>query len=507
VSKIEFCEEPNGAKYKRGLLYSRHKLTKLCQQLEAYAKAENILPYVITSNSIKFDVHTAIKFLMEKHGLWQRVLDGQQVQMAATVDGGELAWKLTQVSAGIKLIDPHTINPLTGELLFGDSGHFKVQSRNVCYPLHVHIAKDNKQFYSDHMKPFFDDINRLEDDHPTLTFAHGADMASLQKTVVRGGAMKSKTYGCYCCNIHKDDLARPNASPCTDCVRLGLTQPCYHKPVSDENMIERLRQERDETLTEFPYLLRLPLIQRQSKIRFGTLGLVEGHADPRHIEYQARNRLERVKHERLLQSELQMRSIDPVGLSYEELRLQLQELLITEAAFALADEVVKSNNLDNAMVKLEKTIPCLLHLEKCTSEAIVGHLFHRGLQLREGSEVHTNQLVSDIETIINESLFGIPGAPSNWKFPLNEDGTMGELKFSNWRARRILEHLNDLIDCCLFERQEIEKWQIMSAEYRRTIKVSIIHCNLLHTIKFGNLHVFFSFFSCFNKKTILQMMI
>ena len=34
VSKIEFCEEPNGAKYKRGLLYSRHKLTKLCQQLE-----------------------------------------------------------------------------------------------------------------------------------------------------------------------------------------------------------------------------------------------------------------------------------------------------------------------------------------------------------------------------------------------------------------------------------------------------------------------------------------
>jgi hypothetical protein len=200
-----------------------------------------------------------------------------------------------------------------------------------------------------------------------------------------------------------------------------------------------------------------------------------------------------------------MRSIDPVGLSYEELRLQLQELLITEAAFALADEVVKSNNLDNAMVKLEKTIPCLLHLEKCTSEAIVGHLFRRGLQLREGSEVHTNQLVSDIETIINESLFGIPGAPSNWKFPLNEDGTMGELKFSNWRARRILEHLNDLIDCCLFDRQEIEKWQIMSAEYRRTIKVSIIHCNLLHTIKFGNLHVFFSFFSCFNKKMILQM--
>ncbi len=135
VSKIEYCEEPNGAKYIRGLLYSWHKLSKLCQQLEAYAKAENFLSYVLTSSSIKFDLHTGINFLMEKHGLWQQVLHGQQVKMAATVDRvGELAWKLTQISAGIKLIDPHTINPLTGELLFGDSRHFKVQSRNVCYP-------------------------------------------------------------------------------------------------------------------------------------------------------------------------------------------------------------------------------------------------------------------------------------------------------------------------------------------------------------------------------------
>ena len=49
-------------------LYSWHKLAKLCQQLEVCAKAENILSYVLTSSSIKFDLHMAIKFLMEKHG-------------------------------------------------------------------------------------------------------------------------------------------------------------------------------------------------------------------------------------------------------------------------------------------------------------------------------------------------------------------------------------------------------------------------------------------------------
>ncbi len=77
-------------------------------------------------------------------------------------------------------------------------------------------------------------------------------------------------------------------------------------------------------------------------------------------------------------------------------------------------------------MKLKRTMPCLLHLENCTSEAIIVHLLHHGLNLWEGSEIHTNQLVFDIETIVNESLFGLQGSISNWKFPLNEDGTMGE---------------------------------------------------------------------------------
>jgi hypothetical protein len=47
------------------------------------------------------------------------------------------------------------------------------------------------------------------------------------------------------------------------------------------------------------------------------------------------------------------------------------------------------------------------------SEAIVLHLFHHGPQLREGSETQTRQLASDIEAIKNDSLFGLPGAPSN----------------------------------------------------------------------------------------------
>ncbi len=64
---------------------------------------------------------------------------GDEVFMAATCDCADLAWNLSQVSAGLKNAD-RAINPLTSQLLFGDSGYDRVQSAYACYPLHVHIA-------------------------------------------------------------------------------------------------------------------------------------------------------------------------------------------------------------------------------------------------------------------------------------------------------------------------------------------------------------------------------
>jgi hypothetical protein len=152
IRRIEFHEEES-SRYKRGIFQSRFQITRLSRELESYA--ETILPFELTTNSVKFDIPVAVKWLMEKHGLWEYVLDGDTATMAATVDGGALAWKLSHVSAGIKFCDERTINPLSGRLLFGDSGCEKLQSRNVCYPLYVYIAKDNKEFYVRELAPFF----------------------------------------------------------------------------------------------------------------------------------------------------------------------------------------------------------------------------------------------------------------------------------------------------------------------------------------------------------------
>jgi hypothetical protein len=98
---------------------------------------------------------------------------------------------------------------------------------------------------------FFREINELEEDYSDgLRIAQPADMCSLQKTLGADDAMKCKKYACYCCiSIHRDDyLVKPQPTPCTDCVRFGRTQLCYHQQVTDENLIEVEAGEREEHL-------------------------------------------------------------------------------------------------------------------------------------------------------------------------------------------------------------------------------------------------------------------
>jgi hypothetical protein len=127
-----------------------------------------------------------------------------------------------------------------------------------------------------------------------------------------------------------------------------------------------------------------------------------------------------------------------------ELQVQLHELLLMEKRYELLREVVEEASLDRAMIKLEKAIPDLLHLENRGCEAVITPIFINGLRLVEGSEEATKALMDAIQLVINQRLFGDPGSPSNWKFPINLDGTMGDISFANWRAQRIIDNIDHL---------------------------------------------------------------
>ena len=476
--------------------------------LETYGS--EILPFELTSNSVKFDLRRAVPWLLEKFGLWQYVERGELVTTAATVDGGELAWQLTQVSAGIKICDERACNPLTGRRLFGDSGYDKVQSRYVCIPLHVHISKDNHEFYSNHLENFFQELNSIEDEYPSgLQFTQGADMCSLHKTLKRGGAMKNKNFGCYCCNIFKEDLARPNCALCVDCIQLGKSEPCYHQQVSDEALMLRLQDEFNDMVRDYPYLSNFDVLQ--SRIHSGTTAVRDHRSDYRHIDFDTASATvaARLQFRSLLEKELRLRN-KGIQQQMEANCIELKELLLLEQCFLLLKSILSESTLEGAMIKLEKAIPCLLHLENRISDTMITFLLRRGIQLREENREETERLIKAIQLVFNEQLFGRPGSPSNWKFPLNDDGTMGEIKLSNWRARRVVEHINELIAVCLPTEDDRNRWDSDFQSYRQVIKVCFSGFDVLHLCLYfiAHLYLFFSLLNrrC-NKKTTLSMMI
>jgi hypothetical protein len=84
-------------------------------------------------------------------------------------------------------------------------------------------------------------------------------------------------------------------------------------------------------------------------------------------------------------------------------------------------------------------------------------LFYIGFVLREGNSISIEEFFKTVESIMNQEIFGSVGCSSNWKFPINDDGTMGKIKLTNWRARRIINQIESLVEACLPGEQRIEE--------------------------------------------------
>jgi hypothetical protein len=114
-----------------------------------------------------------------------------------------------------------------------------------------------------------------------LILAYPADMCSQCKTVKTGVAMKLSTYACYCCEVHKNDLAKANKELCGDCSQSGCNT-CYHHPILEEGLLHNLCMELEDLTKEWPHLVQYPF--NSSKIKLGSSR--ETSVDPRNIEYE-----------------------------------------------------------------------------------------------------------------------------------------------------------------------------------------------------------------------------
>jgi hypothetical protein len=70
-----------------------------------------------------------------------------------TNDGDDLSRNISHVTAGIKINDCQAIEPIIG-IPIGFQDATKLQSRELCYPSKILIAKDTKVLYKDYFTDF-----------------------------------------------------------------------------------------------------------------------------------------------------------------------------------------------------------------------------------------------------------------------------------------------------------------------------------------------------------------
>ena len=162
------------------------------------------------------------------------------VDLCGTVDGFQLTKYLTFVMAGVKMIDPRCVNPLTGERNLSPLFEkYKPQSRNLSFPLKIVMGKETSTMYKEEFAEFFDFFyeaslegqDKLSGWKP-VSYTQPCDMSAQQKMLGFGGVCKVSHRFCHCCSCHSKNVAVPNKGRmiCDKCNEKSVRRPgwlCY----------------------------------------------------------------------------------------------------------------------------------------------------------------------------------------------------------------------------------------------------------------------------------------
>jgi hypothetical protein len=135
-------------RYEGGWLITKYYLQQ--EHFKVYAATQLVIPFqkIPTTNLDCFTLKISkmLIFLLEIFQLADIVSDPFQpaVQLACTLDGADISKFVIHVTAGIKKLDPRTIDP-NSHLLIGLLGSKKVQLSDLCFPLRMLLTQDTKK--------------------------------------------------------------------------------------------------------------------------------------------------------------------------------------------------------------------------------------------------------------------------------------------------------------------------------------------------------------------------
>jgi hypothetical protein len=246
-------DENGKVKYGGGWLTTKHYIQQA--QNKVHAAAATVIPFqeipTPDLDGVAFKVGNAddyskmLMFVLEMFQLDGIARDPTQppVQLACTLDGADISRFVSHVTAGIKILDPRAIDPIS-HLPIGLDGSKKVQSRDLCFPFKMMLTRDTKTLYHEHFKDFFDFFARLNREGlpelgiQPIMVSSPQDMSSMWKALGWAGGCKVKTFFCYCCAMTSKESATARKVQCPSCVEKGKLRS-YHSVTGDAATLER----------------------------------------------------------------------------------------------------------------------------------------------------------------------------------------------------------------------------------------------------------------------------
>jgi hypothetical protein len=155
-------------KYERGIIPSKSTLLRSARMVEA--AADSHCPFSMIGkvfrdvendeDGFEFDAIKVTATLFEAFGLMSEAKK-RPIELALTSDGAQLTNTLSHVAAGLKFNDMAMCDPISRSPLLLHAPDSLVQSRNLCFPLRIVIAKDNKATLNG-FRPLYNQFNTGE---------------------------------------------------------------------------------------------------------------------------------------------------------------------------------------------------------------------------------------------------------------------------------------------------------------------------------------------------------
>ena len=483
--------ETGNKKYSRGFLPSKSSILRAARYVER--SAEDLCPFKMIGRAFEtsspdegnnstvdfgegfeFDVIKTVRTLFDAFGLTEDAKK-RSVELGLTSDGAQLTHTITHVTAGLKFNDVAMRDPFTRLLMLLHEPDSLVQSRNLNFPLRAVVAKDSKATMNGfrNLYGMFNN-NEVSDRlmYQPFQIAFTGDMKLQWAALAKGGAAKVKEDFCYICPCQSSTLHVPrDKTTCSICIDRGYQAlnpgddaeeeiKCYHY---DFVSCAQVRGKLQEELAVLSDVIEGDLLdehntgrERQMYVRPSGHPGVDGDMNDIDFIPATASASASASFSKKITDELASRSMDISGTLHVR-QVRLRERLVKEArAKDLRQMLVQCEPREKAMYLVLQAVVCILHLENQVGLKSIESILRSGtssavhgkLEWINASSMQKRQddYIKCITNIIQTRILGTNDAPSQWRFPIAEDGSVGSLSMDNNRTRSVINQLELLIE-------------------------------------------------------------